>query len=373
MFQYNVGLPLSPLSQKVGYESKSRADTEQRRALTLILKQSAFIKEASKYEKSYSRAKNKTVLHYRDYLVSKASAAFVFNCQFTSSLRSSLTSQSKKVWARNSFDDIWDYIPPDPELIEQPNKYWGELGTLAFYTQYVEQGTYLPEVMQSTLRLIWGLLGTSYDLLPKERIKELKTSLRLEDTFLDLIKFKAVSLFSLTDVDENYFALQQAGRYGLSLGDYDFLQQRLLLGEYSNKVFEVLTPFLSLNESNKLSNVASSSLSILKPAGFQLALQAFIAEAYLLAAIAISNLDRNLQLTSLEVFQSSNTYSSIKEQIAGYFTLAYDAYYVLNVFSTRLEAPQALTELNRDILAWLSSSGKVIDNDFDYRLGELLL
>lgn len=368
MFQYNVGLPLSPLSQKVGYESKARSDTEQRRALTLILKQSAFIKEAFKYEKSYNQTKNKTLLHYRDYLVSKAAEAFVFNCQFKSSPRSNLTSQSKKVWATNSFDSIWNYIPPDPELVEQPSKYWGELGTLAFYTQYVEQGAYLPEVMQSTLRLIWALLGTSYDLLPKERIRELKGALRLEDTFLDLIKLKAVSLFSLTDEDENYFALQQARRYGLSIGDYDFLQQRLLLGEYSSKIFEVLTPFLSLYSNNKLSNIASLSLSILKPAGFQLVLQAFIAEAYLLAAIAISNLDRDSQLTPLEVFQTSNTYNSTKEQIAGYFTLAYDAYYILSIFSTRLEASQLLTELKRDILSLLSSSGKIIDNDFDYRL-----
>lgn len=372
MFQYSAGLPLSSLSQKVGYESKARSDTEQRRALSIVLKQSAFIKEAFKYEKSYSRTKNKTLLHYRDYLVSKASAAFVFNCQFTSSLRNDLTNQSKKVWSTNSFDDIWDYIPPEPELVEQPSKYWGELGTLAFYTQYVDQGAYLPEVMQSTLRLIWALLGSSYDLLPKERITQLKASLKLEDTFLDLIKLKAVSLFSLTDEDENYSALQQARRHGLSIGDYELLQQRLLLGEYSSKLFEVLTPFLSIKDNNKLSNVASSSMSILKPAGFQLVLQAFIAEAYLLAAIALSNLDRDTQLTSLEVFQTSNTYNSTREQIAGYFTLAYDAYSVLNIFSTRLEAPQALAELNRDILAWLSSSGKIIDNDFDYRLAGLL-
>jgi hypothetical protein len=372
MFEYNVGLPLSPLSQKVDYESKSRADTEQRRALTLVLKQSAFIKEASKYEKSYNQSKNKTLLHYRDYLVSKAADAFVFNCQFTSSLRSNLTSQSKQVWATNSFDDIWDYIPPNPELIEQPNKYWGELGTLAFYIQYVDQGAYLPEVMQSTLRLIWSLLGTSYDLLPKERIRELKVALRLENSFLHLIKLKAEKLFSLTSQDENYFALQQARRQGLSINDYDLLQQRLFLGEYSSKVFEVLTPFLTINDNNKLSNIASSILSILKPAGFQLVLQAFIAEAYLLAAIALSNLDKEVQLTSLEVFQTTNTYNPIKEQIAGYFTLAYDAYSVLNIFSTRLEAPQALTELERDILSWLSSSGKIIGNDFDYRLSELL-
>lgn len=372
MFQYSAGLPLSPLSQKVSYESKARADTEQRRALTLILKQSAFIREASKYEKSYNQAKNKTLLHYRDYLVSKAAEVFVFNCQFTSSLRNSLTSHSKKVWATNSFDDIWDYIPPNPELVEHPNKYWGELGTLAFYTQYVDQGAYLPEVMESTLKLIWALLGTSYDLLPKERITELKVSLRLENTFLDLIKLKAVSLFSLTNEDENYFALQQARRQGISIGDYDLLMQRLLLGEYSSKIFEVLTPFLSLSDNNKLSNIASSSLSILKPSGFQLVLQAFIAEAYLLAAITLSNLDRDSQLTSLEVFQTSSTYNSLKQQIAGYFTLAYDAYSVLNIFSTRLEAPQALTELKRDILSWLSSSGKIIDSDFEYRLTELL-
>lgn len=372
MFEYSVGLPLSPLSQKVGYESTGRYDTEQRRALTIILKQSAFIKEAFKYEKSYSQTKNKTLLHYRDYLVSKAAEAFVFNCQFTSSLRNDLTNQSKKVWSTNSFDDIWDYIPPEPELVEQPNKYWGELGTLAFYSQYVNQGAYLPEVMHSTLRLTWALLGTSYDLLPKERVRELKTALKLEDTFLDLIKLKAVSLFSLTDADENYFALQQARRQGLSIGDYDLLQQRLLLGEYSSKIFEVLTPLLSLNESNKLSNIASSSLAIFKPVGFQLVLQAFIAEAYLQAAITLSNLDRDSQLTSLEVFQTSNTFNSVKEQIAGYFTLAYDAYYVLSLFSTRLETSQSLTELNRDILSWLSSSGKVIDSDSDYRLTELL-
>lgn len=372
MSRYNVGLPLSPLSQKVGYESGSRADTEHRRALTLILKQSAFIREASKYEKSYSQAKNKTLLHYRDYLISKAAEAFVFNCQFTSGNRDNLTNHSKKIWGTNSFDDIWDYVPPNPELVEQPNKYWGELGTIAFYAQYVDQGAYLPEVMQSTLKLIWGLLGTSYDLLPKERIVELKTALRLDNTFLDLISLKAVSLFSLTEEDENYFALQQARRQGLSVGDYELLQQRLLLGEYSNKIFEVLTPFLSLNEGNKLSGIASSSLSILKPAGFQLVLQAFIAEAYLLAAVALSNLDKDSQLTSLEVFQTSNTYNLIKDQIAGYFTLAYDAHLVLNLFSTRLEAPQALTELNKDILAWLSSSGTIIDNDSDYRLSNLL-
>ena len=372
MSNYSVGLPLSPYSQKFGYESDARYKCEQRRALVLIKQQRRIIKEATIYEQSYVASDNKTVLHFRDFLIAEAAAAFVFNTQFASSNQNILTSHATKVWSNFSFDDMWSYIPPDPKLVESPPKYWGELGTLAHYSLWVDQSASLPEVMQKVLKLLWGLVGSSFQKTPRERFDSLLTSLKVDREFLNSIETKATSIFSLLPEDSNYYVLQAARRKMLSATNFNSLTQRVLLGEYDSNSFELLTPFLSNNEQQKLSKVLLNSLEFLKPGGINLICQALIVEAYLEAAFYLSGLEDSVLLTSLATFQNSSIYSLHTLRIAEYLSLAYDAYYLLNLLSVRQGLESKLTELTRQILAWLSFSNLSVTQSSQYRFDNLL-
>lgn len=372
MSNYSVGLPLSPYSQRFGYESDARYKCEQRRALTIIQQQRRIVKEATVYEQSYLSSSTKTVLHFRDYLLAEAAAAFVFNTQFTTSDHNTLTNHANKVWSAFSFDDMWSYIPPNPQLVEKPPKYWGELGTLAYYSLWVDQSASLPEVMQRVLKLVWGLVGCSFNHTPRQRTESLLTSIEVRREFLTSIEAKANLIFSLMPEDDNYYLLQAARRNRLSKESFTLLTQRVLLGEYDKNIFVVLAPILSNFEQQTLSLVLSNCLDLLKPGGMGLLCQALIVEAYLQAAFYLSSLDDDILVTSLLTFQNSSIYNLHTAKIAEYLSLAYDSYSLLNMLSVRSGLNAQLTMLEQQILSWLSFSGISISPSSLYRFDNLL-
>jgi len=360
------------MSQKVGYDSDSRYKTEQRRALSLIQCQRNLIKDATAYDNSYNNATNKTVLHYRDYLIAQATTAFVFNTQFTSDSRLTLTQQAQRAWSVYSFDDFWAYVPPDPTQIESPAKYWGELGTLAFYLQYVNQAQSLPLVLQSGLEFVWSILGGDYTQTASQRATTLLIDLDLQPSVIQAIIALANFVFSLKQSDSNYSILQACQRYNIVQDDYNLLLQRILLGEYNNNQFDVLTALLNNYQQTTLATSLNDCLMLLRPSGMELVLQAYIAEAYLSSAIYLSNLTVDLQAVPLSTFIVDATYAPQAFTVAQNLALAYDAYSMLNLFTTRADATQQMQTLSQQILSWASSSKMAVSATGGTRLAPLL-
>lgn len=354
MLKFKTGLPQSPFSLKFGYETTERCKVEQWRSIDLVIKSKAVQEEANKYYESFSFSSNKTLLHYRDYFIYKALESSLYNTQFTNKKEEELTNKAATCWKTFSFDQMWPYIPPDLTQLETPLRYWGELGTIAYYFQYLPQTTSIVYLLENTLKLIWNLVGTSYSKSPDARLLELLSQSSFSLELASSIQFYVPKLFNLQPLDKFYYLLVNTRLYSITEDCFSNLLLRIMLTEFHPQLFNCLTPLLPSFLEKPLVYFYKVMSSFLLPSGFLLLLQAFISEAYLRAANLINTLPDSLYGISLLELQTSKQYPEISSSIASYLSLAYDSYSILDLFKTRTDLAPILIQLEQDILSWLS-------------------
>jgi len=367
MLKYKAGLPLSPLSQKIGYETIERSKTEQWRSIELIKKTKNIFDVSNSYLSSFDSQPNKTLLHFRDYYLHKAIDISLYNTQFTNSNNSELTEKAKVVWSTRTFDSMWPYTPPDITTLVIPEKYWGELGSIAFYFKYVSQSTSLAEALENVLKFIWTLTGSSYNKLPDYRLNEILAAAGLTLDTISSISSYVPSIFSLTPSDEFYYLLVNSRRFSITEKSYSNLLLRLLLHEYHPELFNCLIPLLPKFLQKPLISFSSSLFSLLPPSGFNLLFHCLSCEAYLRVSLYISSLPESIFSLPLTQLKQSDKYLEVSTTISSYLSLAYDSFSILNIFNTRIDLEPILQEIELDIVSWLSFTN-FSNQSLDYRL-----
>jgi len=366
MVQYKVGLPLSPYSQKFGYEIPERLSSEQWRSIDITLAQSRLEEQASKYESS--GLTSPTLLHYRDYFVYKAYEHFARNTQYSNEQGTALTNKAKQAWQLFSFDDIWPYTGPSISELKDPPTYGGELGSLAYYCQYVDAELPLPLLIEETLRFVWGICGSSYDKLPNERLLGVVNDCGFTKELVDVVERYSKVLFEIQPTAKEYFLLVYARTRAVIPSSFSNLLLRVLLGEYQPEIFSSVLPLLPTLQQTKVQDALYNISRLLPPSGFILLFQSLICEAYIRCAIFITYLDSSLHSLSISQIESSKEFSYITLQISRYLCLAFDSLSSLSLFSTYTQATQELSSIEKDITAWLAMSNSFISDKDDYRL-----
>ena len=372
MSKYLVGLPFSPFAKKVGYETEARKKVEEKRARRVVSREKRLISDGKSFLASYESlpSEQKTVLHYRDLLIAEAVPFFVVNCQYRDKERNFLSLNARRVWENYSFDDFWTYVPPRLGKVEEVEKYWGELGSLAFYAKYLDQSKSLPEILYSLLELFWALLGLSINQPPQERINILKTRLDLDSEFLTNVSNKIKLMFQAKEGDRYYPELLAARQNLIFADDYDYLLQKIMIGNYRDGIFDIVSGLLEPKEFKRLSSILANCLDFLKPAGFSLVLQALAAEGYLQAAFFITQ-NQDLHFSNLAKVQSDIAMKDFAVEVAARLALSYDALAWLRTQSVK-GSDEVLSVLSSAIISWLSVSGSVIAPDNYWRLEDFL-
>lgn len=366
MLHYKVGLPLSPYSMKFGYEVPERKTLESGRSIAVVLGEINLKLEANKY--NIEGLTNLTLLNYRDYFFYKAAQALILNTQYSTLDKTELTNKAQQAWRSVSFDGMWPYVGPDISNLGTNPKYWGQLGSLAYYSKYVDHSLLLPSIIEETLRFIWCICGTTYENLPDSRLLSVVKDVGFTKELAEVIEESSRGLFSLDSGSEDYFLLTFARRRAIIPTTFDNLFLKVLLGEYSSEIFNVVTPLLSTLQQTKVQKALYNVNQLLLPSGFILLLQALICEAYLKAGLYITSLDQSLYNISLQQIEASKQYTEIGYQISRFLCLAFDSYSALSKYSTFKYAQYEATSLKSDIYSWLTLAKSTISDKDDYRL-----
>ena len=347
-----VEYPFAPNELKLGYELSDRKNANTYLALSLLKGRTAFVSLAQAYGNSFLEAPTKTVLHYRDYLISKALDACLVNMQYVDLDKTQLTGHSEKVWNSFSYNDIWPYTEPTISKHIETYKYADLLGSLAHHLIGANASNQPPLfLLEKLLRYIWGLVGTSYDLLPAERISYIFKALRLDSPLLVDIEQRARTAYE----EESTFTYVLR-RQGLELDLFDRLPLQVLLGAYSSELLAACSSFLSEQDNKELSSLLYGPLTVLKPCGTPLLLQALVVEGYLRAAKLLNTLDEKTLLQDVEVFHTDPQYSIARRRLAQYLALTYDSYNFLDAFSSFQYARQRANEVKLLVMYWLTAS-----------------
>lgn len=366
MVQYKAGLPLSPYSQKFGYEIPERFSSETWRSLDITMAISRLQEQASKYQGTF--IKDSTLLNYRDYFVYKAYEYFSRNTQYSVSDGSGLTNKASNSWQSLSFDDIWPYTSPGISGLKEPPVYCGEMGSVAYYSQYVDSKLPLPLIIDETLRFIWAICGSSYNTLPNKRLLEVVNNCGFTKEMADLLESYSNNLFQLLPSSEFYFLLVYARRRAIFPSSFSNLFLKTLLGEYPPELFNCLLPLIPSSQQPKIQTAIRNLSLLFPPSGIILLFQSLICEAFIRCAIYITSLDPHIHNLSLSEIESSKDFNFITFEISRFLCLAFDSISAISVYNTHIEARSELSMIEKDIVSWLSISKLSVPDTDDYRL-----
>jgi hypothetical protein len=357
----SVGLPFSPERIKAGYETSLRYDSDKSLSLSILRGQSNVIQLASEYQRSYSQASVKTVLHYRDACIVEA-----FNvCLRQTQLKNpdSLTSHSKKVWNHYSFDDIWPYRSPEEKI--QPLRYWGPLGTLAYYFQYSQPSSAVT-LLRTMLSNYWATLGIE-SLTPSKKftkfLQYISPDTGLFSTAQDYLK----TLFSNLD-DSNLSVMIK--RSALTLSDCLDLKSRILSGEYSPYLPLILSEILPSSMFLQVQDVIANVLSVSKPSGLALVSQALVLEGYLGIIEGLMNVPESHLLSPLVIWKRESSQKSVHQSLALHYYLISQAYAVQAYWNMMDDSSKKSQEAASQYKDWLFISGIETLDLSEYQLGE---
>jgi hypothetical protein len=347
-----VEFPFASNNLKLGFEVGSRWESNRQYLLALLKGRSGLFQLASEYSLSWSTAVNPTVLHYRDYFLSKALLECLVNCQYKDEAKTTLTTHASKAWQVYSYDDIWPYRKPVAE--HPPNyKYADVLGSLAYYLTQLDQDLNPTQLLRMLVNLVWEDLGFKGS--PTERLTQLYLVLNLS-TFLNVIPETLASVLEATQ-GQALEQIYKMRRQQLLL-ETDKLALRVFLGEYEDFLFEVTTPLLTDFARESILKTLKACLSLTKPAGGLLVLQALVIEGYLLNIELLNSQPESVLGTSLDTFYADSTYSDLKYQLASNLALSYDAYSMQSTWGSLYAASEKARGVKQLALYWLSGSDR---------------
>lgn len=345
-----VEFPFSPGGLKTGFETKDRSTVSLNYLLSLMKGRTTLVSIATEYVNSYKSVATKTLLHYRDFLLSEALLESLTNVQYKDSTKTLLTQATQRVWDNYSYDEVWRYLVPNSAAHLPSYKVADVLGSVAFYLKSVPVETYYPQdVLEAALRYVWFEVGSDYSLPLSERLDQL-----IQNLGLDSALFEEVS----TPVPAGNLELLQAlRREGFSTGILSDLQTKVFLGEYSDLELSLRFSLFTETERERFSKILVGCSKILRPSGLPLLLQAIAIEGLLKATQTIQRLPTELLRAPLESFRSLTTQRRTFYEIALNLTTAYDAYQLLARYETLSDASKKAKSTAKLIYYWLSVSG----------------
>ena len=375
LWRYNAGIAFSPENLAFGFSSNGSYKANNKRNYGVLKAAGRFIRLGREYFDSYRTQEIPTLGHYRDYLLSRAVCAMAENLQYPDSSATAITTHANRTWMRYHFKDMWPSLPPDPTQYNSSYRYAGQLGTIAWFFQFVEtEGLYPIDAMVACMRQIWILLGDGFD-SDNARARHINFLARFVPpaATLNQIEVAMAKLFTIPEIHEQYRFRQILRRNLVGINDVLRLKQRILMGEYPDSVVSVGEDMISLAQTDTdfatefgltgvqpgvLRNFESSVLSILKPAGMLLFYQMFIAEAFIKAAQYLTSIDDDILETPVGVFMDSvGDHADVKVRIANYLATAVDAYSILAEFRLLTDVQLRTDELQGKTIAWLNSAG----------------
>jgi hypothetical protein len=305
---------------------------------------------ATEYVNSYKSASTKTLLHYRDFLLSEALLETLANVQYKDTTKTLLTQASQRVWDNYSYDEVWRYLVPNSSVHLPSYKVADVLGSAAFYFKSLPLETYYPQdVLEGALRYIWFEVGLNYSLPLTQRLNQLTQNLGLNSSLFDKI--------SVPVPPQNQELLQALRREGFTTGPLSDLQTKVFLGEYSDLELSLRSSLFSEIERQRFNKILVGCSKLLRPSGLPLLLQAIAVEGLLKATQTIQNLPTDLLRAPLESFRSMPNQRATFYEIALNLTTTYDAYQLLGRYETLSEAPKKARSVAKLIYYWLSISG----------------
>lgn len=344
--------PFAAGNLKLGFEVNSRWESNREYLLALLKGRSSLFQLASQYLASWSKTSNPTVLHYRDYLLGKGLFECLVNCQYRDSAKTTLTRHSTKAWAAYSYDDIWPYRSPSPQ--HPPDyKYADVLGSLGYYATQLDPNVTPTELLSSLVGIVWQNLGFVGN--PTDRLTQLYSA-------LDLSGPLSVIPAALTVINQATSGIALTQLYQLRreqlVPQTDQLALRVFLGEYDDSVFHLCFPLLTDASKDSITKVLSNCLSLTKPSGGLLILQALAVEGYLKAVELLNAQPETVLRLPLDTFYASTVYSDIKYELASNLALSYDAYSIQSTWDSILTASQSARNAKQLALYWLSGSAR---------------
>ena len=373
-YRYNAGSAVSPEQLAFGYDSTARYKAVQRRQASVMKAAGRFIRLGKDYYDSYRSQERPLVGHYRDYLISRAVCVMAENMQYPDATATGIILHADRVWRKYAHTQMWAYQSPKAGDYVINYRYAGQLGTLAYYFQFVEtEGLYPMDAIEACLNQVWTLLGGGYGTnnVRNRHINFLARFVPDADT-LNKIEVALAYLYEIPESHPNYRFRQILRRNLVGRTDVTRLKQRILMGEYINGLIDVAEDMLTLAQTDTdfalefgltgvapgtLRNFENSVLSILKPGGMSLVYALFAAEAFLKAAQFITNMPDEIAEQSIYRFLDSTDNPEQKLPIANFFATATDAYTILAEFNTRLDAGAIADEMQAKTLSWLNSAG----------------
>lgn len=347
-----IDLPYQPSKLVGSYGSDVVLSKSQQMAhLSYLGLRTQVLEEAHAYGGSFDNAQNKTLLHYRDYLISRALNLSLKSALFKEPDATSLTNHAYKVAVRHPNNE---YYPPATisTAYEVEARFGDLLGSPAHYLQYSNTDGYPLDYLSEMLEFVWGANGLDYADSPTARLEELMRLCGYQKSFDNEVFSLISSLFSITDSEhEHYPLLLMARRNFLKEQDALNFTARLLTGQYADVILVLLAALMPSQKFGLLNKFVNNISSVAKPCGLPLLVQSFAIEGLVKAAWGINNLPEQQVSRLLADYLADETLSDQTRLIVWEpLTLSVAAINYLQAIqpSTELEAEQvALQKMSR--------------------------
>jgi hypothetical protein len=339
-----AGLAIDPKAQRIGYESNTAYEVDRDRSLDVLKGTGVFTKLSIQYGESYQQGRGRpSVIQYRDYVFSLILSESLYNTQYYGA--QTLTGQATKVWTNYNYRDLWPNYDPglEPNLVNG----WGPLGSIAFYCYYLGSNSSNDydwlSLIKGCLRVAWVTVGQRYP-------NESTVNRRLVDLFewnIGLTRKKSDLFEEALTAYWEYPEIQKVLRRAGQLVKPDLVRQRLLTGEYDAYTWDLIMSEAPDKIQEEFQQITKSLLSLTKPGGLRLILQAAIIETLLEIGETLTEYANQSKLQDLPV--------PIKAHIAGLWATIADARLIQNYFDP-VQANRRFKR-NENLTLWLRLAG----------------
>ena len=367
-------LAVNPQAQRLGYSDKKRYLIERDLSLAVIKGKSDLLWLAERYSRSYTAGRLPTVNQYRDYLVSRLLVEFVRDLQYYKD-SNRLTAHSVNAWLEFGYKGIWPYIDKNTSV---PSIYgWGPLGSLSFYAYYSPTREMYAEdtwqkLIEDCLRLVWLSVGQEFDVknivtTPNERLSLFLKSMGITEEFVVLVEELFKSTYRSTATTRR--------QRGETLGSINRPKHRIIFGEYSTTLYQESLELAPEKLRVDFALVRNKLLSVLKPVGVRLLLQAIVVESLYSSILLLTKVSAVWKDQPLMTYIKFDDYTSfgmddVKRKIAENWITISDAQYLQHFFN---DPPAISIPDSRNLSLWLAGVNDLkTDLDASFRLSSFL-
>jgi hypothetical protein len=337
-----LDLPYDQSRVAIGYRDIDTYKDDQYAHLDLLGYRTALINAADIYADSYDSVSTKTVLHFRDYLISKAITYTLRSLIYTDNQATSLTAHTDKALTFNTTQSLYSN-----NLRDRDNRLGDKLGSLAYYLIYVDTEGYPIEYLERLLTYVWGLVGLNYSALPKDRLKRLFKLIGRSSELDNIVLTGLDKVLAAKSGDDEYVALLETRRNFITKQDASDYSMRVLTGKYTSSLLPILASVLSEQQNRLVAGYTSNVLSMFKPIGFNLLVQSFAVEGLVKAAKAINALPESQLNRPLTEFLSSAS-DSEKSSVAAALATTVDALEFMteyNIYNNLTDEAEKILEI----------------------------